>query len=399
MEFEQIVKRLEWLDTEQRKAKSSLAALDERMTSVEATANAVLAQLKELTKEVSKISSSAARLDQFNQLLAKQREDFSKMLDEADKKHQRGEGEAAKQHQKEFETLNKEFTQFKEISDVAEFRKELKTRSAEQLRLNDVILQLKPKIDEVLRVHEELKNTQPIYEEHRRQDVKRVTDLQGELTALRKRLDETRAKSEVNSDGLRNADNRINEIMASETERRTAQTAFLEQQSLAQLDRDRAFKEWRERFEEFKRQAASFESQVTAIGDTLHSAQKAQETYAELNSKLERRISEISEMQRLTEDRLRQEWVTFKADDQKRWTGFSLSQEEAMRDIRKDLDRFKERVITLDDLAQVLQDQMQQTADTTEKQLQELMNVSHEWMTAYQRIMGHGKKPAKKSTR
>jgi len=47
-------------------------------------------------------------------------------------------------------------------------------------------------------------------------------------------------------------------------------------------------------------------------------------------------------------------------------------------------------------VAQVLQDQMHQTTDTTEQQLQELMNVVHEWMTSYQRIMGHGKKTRKK---
>jgi hypothetical protein len=34
---------------------------------------------------------------------------------------------------------------------------------------------------------------------------------------------------------------------------------------------------------------------------------------------------------------------------------------------------------------------MHQTADATEQQLQELMNVAHEWLSAYERIMGHGK--------
>ena len=89
--------------------------------------------------------------------------------------------------------------------------------------------------------------------------------------------------------------------------------------------------------------------------------------------------------------------MTFKADDQKRWTGFSLSQEESVREMRKDMEKLKERVTALDDIAQVLQDQMQQTTDTTEKQLQELMNLTHEWMTTYQRIMGRGKKPTKTS--
>ena len=30
----------------------------------------------------------------------------------------------------------------------------------------------------------------------------------------------------------------------------------------------------------------------------------------------------------LTEERFRQEWVNFKADDQKRWTNYTLAQEE-----------------------------------------------------------------------
>jgi hypothetical protein len=100
-------------------------------------------------------------------------------------------------------------------------------------------------------------------------------------------------------------------------------------------------------------------------------------------------------MQRLTEDRLRQEWVSFKTDDQKRWTGYSLSSEESFRDIRKDIQKTAGRIVSMDDALQTLQDQMHQTTDTSEKELQELMNVVHEWMTSYQRIMGHGKKAKK----
>ena len=128
----------------------------------------------------------------------------------------------------------------------------------------------------------------------------------------------------------------------------------------------------------------------------MRGAKRAQEAYLELNTKLERRINEVTEMQRLAEDRLRQEWVSFKADDQKRWTGYSLSNEESFREIRKEAIKTAERIPPLGDALQVLQDQMHQTTDATEKELQELMNVIHEWMTSYQRIMGHGKKTIKK---
>ena len=137
------------------------------------------------------------------------------------------------------------------------------------------------------------------------------------------------------------------------------------------------------------------DSQIIDLDESIRAANRAQETYVDLNQKLERRINEITEMQRLAEERLRQEWITFKADDQKRWTGFSLSQEETLRDIRKDMNKLDEHATTVDDSMQTLQDQLHQTTDSTEQQLQELMNWAHEWLTAYERIMGHARKTSR----
>src|SRR5688500_20116409 len=104
-------------------------------------------------------------------------------------------------------------------------------------------------------------------------------------------------------------------------------------------------------------------------------------------------------MQRLSEDRQRQEWVTFKADDQKRWIGYTLSQNEGTKDLNRALQTLEERIPPLDDAIQTLQDQLHQTADATEQQLQQLMNVAQEWLSAYERIMGHRKKDNNKKGR
>jgi prefoldin subunit 5 len=216
---------------------------------------------------------------------------------------------------------------------------------------------------------------------------------------MRKRIEEAKAKADLNADSWKNMDNRIKELMLSETERKAAQNAFIDQQALAHRDRERIYKEWKERFDSIKLQTETFDSQVQSLEEMLRNAKRAQENYNELNTKLERRISEVTEMQRLSEDRLRQEWVTFKADDQKRWTGYTLSQDEGSRDVRRALQKLEERLPPLDESIQVLQDQLQQTTDTTEQQLQELMNVAHEWLSAYERIMGHGKKINSKKAR
>lgn len=401
MEFEQIIKRLDWLETEQRKTKASIAAVENKLTAIETSVDGVSKQVKALGKDISDISSAAARLNQFTELLSKQRDDFNKALDDLEKKYQRREREATKRHLEELEPVQVEVEKLKKTlpGEIAAVKADLKVRFADQLRLADSVAEVKPRIDDVLKVYEEVKGTQRILDENRRQDVKRVADLQGEVTALRKRIDEVRGRSDLSNDAVRNMENRISELLASESERKTTQQTFIEQQSLAQLERDRALKAWNEKLEEFKTTSHTLDTQLTAIDETLRTAKKVQETYTELNTKLERRITEVSEMQRLAEDRVRQEWVTFKADDQKRWTGYSLSQEESMRDLRKDMERYESRAANLDDAVQVLQDQMNQATETTEKQLQELMNVAHEWLTSYERIMGHGKKPTKKSSR
>src|SRR5512143_4288560 len=79
---------------------------------------------------------------------------------------------------------------------------------------------------------------------------------------------------------------------------------------------------------------------------------RAQETYEEIVQKFERRINEISEMQRLAEDRFRQELVAFKADDQKRWTSHTLSHDENQKDSRVGVTKLEERLTALEDFVQ-----------------------------------------------
>ncbi|MBL8100489.1 MAG: hypothetical protein JNK81_15000 [Anaerolineales bacterium] len=395
MEFEQIVKRLEWLDKQQRETKDSIASLNERLSSFEANVNVLSKQLKTFSKQMTDVVPAAKRIDQFETMVTKQRTDIMKVIDENEKNRTKNEKDSAKRTQSEISELNKVLTSLKSSMDVPEIKKQLKLRGDEIQRILNNMADLKSAVEDGKRSNEDVQRTMRAVDETRKNDLKRITDIQGELTALRKRIDESREKSAVNADNIRNIENRFTDLIASEQERKQAQNIFLEQQSLAQVERDRAWKDWQEKFNTFTKEAEGMESQLQKLDEAVRGAKKAQETYVELNTKLERRINEVTEMQRLTEDRLRQEWITFKADDQKRWTGHSLSSEESFRDMRKELQKNQEQVSALSDVSQTLQDQMHQTTDTAEKQLQEMMNAIHEWMSSYQRIMGHGKKTKK----
>ncbi|MBK7319802.1 hypothetical protein [Candidatus Villigracilis affinis] len=395
MEFEQIIKRLEWLDKQQRNNQDALTGLDGRLESFETTINAVSKQMKNFTRQITDVSPMEKRLDQFDTLMTRQRAEFVKLLEEKEKEQTRVTRENLKYVQTELTEIQKVIANIKTTTNLTEIKKQLKERGDEMQRVLNNVADLKFRVDEVARTKDDAVHALKAIEETRKNDLKRVADIQGEVTALRKRVDENRDKATITADSIRNVENRFTDLIASELERKQAQAAFLEQQTLAQIDRDRAWKEWKEKYESFQKEAANLDIHIQNLDEALRGAKKAQETYLELNTKLERRINEVTEMQRLAEDRLRQEWVSFKTDDQKRWTGYSLSSEESFRDIRKEVQKIETRITPLDDAAQVVQDQLHQTTDATEKQLQEMMNVIHEWMLSYQRIMGHGKKTKK----
>lgn len=396
MEFEQIAKRLEWLDNQQRKHETAVSGLEGRVASLETSVNALTKQLKELTKEISSIGPVAERANQFESMLTKQRNELTKMIEATEKRAEKREKEISKFQETEIIDINRRIEKVTLAAIKPEdVTREFKKHTLEEQRLALAVKDMQHQVDEAVKSTEPLFTAQKILEDARRQDAKRVADIQGELAAVRKRADEARDKVVIYGDSISNLENRMGELLETENERKESQTAFLTQQALAQVERDRSWKDWQTQYEAFKKQAANMDVQVAALDDSIRAAKRAQDAYTELNQKLERRIAEVSEMQRLAEDRIRQEWVAFKADEQKRWTGHSLSQEESMRDLRKDLDKVEERITLLDDTAQTLQDQIHQTTDTTEKQLQELMNVANEWLGTYERIMGHGKKTKK----
>ena len=122
-----------------------------------------------------------------------------------------------------------------------------------QRMLNNVS-DFKTHVEEATRSNDDVLHALKAMDETRKNDLKRVTDIQGELTAIRKRVDENREKDTMSADGLRNVENRFTDLIASELERKQAQTAFLEQQAIAQIDRDRAWKEWKEKYDTFQKE-------------------------------------------------------------------------------------------------------------------------------------------------
>lgn len=392
MEFEQIVKQLEWLDNERRKGKEAIAVLEERLAAIDSAMDALSQQIRSSEQNLSALSALPAKVDQLESSLPRLRDDLSNEISRVEKDADRQIQTMQRRHEEDLDGLRKALADLRKETDLTEIRRTLAALPKEDMRLRQELEDIAAKMEKALQQNEEMQQALRVAEEARRQDLKRLSSAQGEVTALRKRVEEQQEKIELNAHALRAIETQFREVLAAEADRKREQNAFFEKLSLAEIERERIWKSWVDSYEGFEEHTKEIEAHLQSLEDATRAAKKAEETFAELSQKLERRVNEITEIQRLGEERLRQEWVAFKADDQKRWTGYTLSQEEVLQGIHKKLEKVGETLTALDDSLQMLQDQLAQTTEISEERMQALMNWAHEWMTGYERVMGTSSK-------
>lgn len=389
MDLEQLNKRMDWLEGERRKDKLTISSLEERLASLEANIPPLGQQIKEINTDMARQSAQLSRFDQIETNLLQMRVETARSLETMEKTRSEREREAERTRRTEQEALNRAVGEVRKgLDPIPELKKSLQARQEEDYRLGRLIEELEAKVVENRRTDEEYRRSIRTIDEAHKSDSKRVTDMQGEVAALRKRLDEQRGRVELAGEAVRKTEMRMGEFQAAESERRQTQAVFFEKQTLWQLEREREWKDMQAQFNDITSQAANLETQLQTLDSTQRAVKRSQEAFDEITTRFERRVNEITEMQRLIEDRLRQEWVAYKSDDQKRWTNFTLGSEEQQRELTRQLEKYNERLVPLEDAAMEVRDRLQQMVEETQQRLQSLVAVSHQWIEDYERIFG-----------
>ncbi|HSB65856.1 MAG TPA: hypothetical protein VLD65_04710 [Anaerolineales bacterium] len=389
MEIEQLQKRIQWVEEDRRKEKDAIALLESKLVSLEGSLSASIQQGKNLSSEITRLSAIITRMDQYDQALVNTRLESKQAVDELDKSLKIRIDESEKIQRAQIKSYDGNIADLqKQLEIIPKLDKNMQARIDIEIGIRRSLDELRGKIDSVRVEEEEYTRTIRLLEDGRRQDAKRIVDLTGEVNALRKRMDDQRGQNELINTNLKKLETRLNELITVENERRDVMTNFINKQSVTQVERERTWKEWQTRFDSIEKQSVDIESQLVNLDTTHREVKRIQTNLEELTQRVERRISEITEIQRLSEDRFRQEWVTFKADDQKRWTNYTLTQEEQRNEATKQFEKLSEQTTHLEDELQEVKDLMQQANEMVEKRLQSILAIAHEWVTTYERTMG-----------
>jgi uncharacterized protein YukE len=118
---------------------------------------------------------------------------------------------------------------------------------------------------------------------------------------------------------------------------------------------------------------------MKAYEETYRGIKQLHKEMEQVIERLDRRINEITEMQRLAEDRTKQEWSGFRADDQKRWNTYKLTNDEQWREHSRQHEKISKQ---LEDLQARLADVVSgidSLSESQERKVLDLIGVIRGW--------------------
>lgn len=389
MENNEILMRFDFMDAERRKDKQLITNLQEQVSSLQEVITAQKREIKHLSAEMKKSSANMVRYDEHEETIAKLRVDHAKLITEIEKKINLLEKTLTAQRKDDQDTLNIRLLELQnELKAVNEIKKDVQSKIENDFQINQRIDELARTLADLSLKDTELEHGIKLVEDSIRIDSKRVSDLTIDLTALRKKIDEERTAVDSQREYVRKLEAQINDLVNREQLRHQEQIAFIEAQSRQEIDRESFFKDLQEKASQFQAIRDAIQSQMAEVQQASRSLKKSQTEFEELNERLDRRLNEIAEMNRLMEERFRQEWLAFKADDQKRWTNYSLGQEEALRVVDRELNQLTDRITNVEDTIQNLLDQVHVINEETEKRVKGLLTLANENLSSFERSIG-----------
>ena len=349
MEINQIASMIEWLDEERRRDKALIAALAERVAHQSDSVDTMQRRVNTVESDQALIKQEALPAKKEHDIIEQVRQDMEQMLENAEARRLTAEREAERRLELQRENIQRAVAELSEKADRLERRlANISDIQTEGDRLTNAMRLLNQEVDDLTKKLEGPDRRLSFLEEQRRTDARRLAEIESELPEYKKSVDSLPPKLALLEDlALRN-DRRIQDFNNVDRERRDQIQQFIDQQQLLAQQRDQQLAELSKRFgvhdEELQKNIERFEVWAQAYREM----KRIVDDFNRIGERLERRISEASEMQRLSEERFRGEWKDWRDEDQKRWKQLTLSSDEVWRNHDREFENFTKRIDSLE---------------------------------------------------
>ncbi len=345
MEINQIASMIEWLDEERRRDKALIATLEERVALQSDSVDTMQRRVNSVESDQAMIKHEALPANREHDIIEQVRQDMEQMLENAEARRLTAEREAERRLELQRENIQRAVAELGEKADRLERQlTNISDVQTEGDRLTNAMRLLNQEVDDLTKKLEGPDRRLSFLEEQRRTDARRLAELETEMPEFKRAVDSQQPKLALLEDLAVRNERRIQDYNNLDRERRDQIQQFIDQQQLMVQQRDQQLAELTKRFgvhdEELQKNIERFEVWAQAYREM----KRIVDDFNRIGDRLERRIGESSEMQRLSEERFREEWNDWRDEDQKRWKQLTLSSDEVWRNHDREFSNFIKRI-------------------------------------------------------
>ena len=375
---------VEWLEEQRMKDRKLLAAMHEQLAALETAQRQLLARVAEFEADLQKARAAAVQSTKVPDLLDQLRGEIGQLLDGVEQRRSKAEREAEKHRLQDRDLVNGQLADLLKRVEALRVVDELAARKEGEMRLFQMAGDMRQRLDVVVRGDGERTAALASIQEQRRQDAKRMTDMYSELQQARRRVDELKARADVMQDVAVRSDARVGEMLGMETERHTRQAAWLEQQNLVQLERERGAREVQAALTASETLLREFSQRMDIYAESHREMQRTAQSFGDQTARLDRAVVEAREAQRLLTDRMLEEWNEFAAADQRKWNAHLLSRDEQWREHLNRHSVELARLAVVEQGARDAADLLRALQKTDQTRLKALLEIVHEALSPYE---------------
>ena len=382
MDQKQIEKRLKWLDEQRIKDSEQLQALIDRNKYLEESIEKLDRKFLALSDETSRTAALATKINQMDDALAKHRNEISRQLKDVEERRTEKEKHLESLRKTDQKGFSKRLDDVrKELLRLEKYEQLLDDRREEELRIYKEFNSIKDQLEHMVEELKTEKRKADSLSENQKQVGKRLTKIESLNERQKKGLDGVNARVESLESLSRRLEVRANEFQMSEKERFETQELWMESQGLKIVEFEKSWKEWGQRYSAFEKRAETIDERMIAYEETHRILRQMQSDLEDVLERLERRITEVGEMQRLAEDRVKHSWGEFQSEDHRRWSTYTLTLDERWNEHTRLHDKLRSDT---DEMSSNLTDGLDRLVEiegSDRRRLAELLSTLREWMT------------------
>jgi hypothetical protein len=333
-----------WLDEEHRRDREELAKLDQRLQSMAIEKQEQARRIQDLEGRLASTHAQLARFTQIEQALQQLKNEVVVLLDKQTEARLHAEREAERARLSDREALGRSVAEIrKELTRLARVEEDLVTRQAEDQRLGEMVLALRQSVNGVSKDLDERTRSLPYMVEQRAQDNKRIAQLQAENVELLKRTDGIANRVPLLDERMQRMEKELQRIQPLPEQLRQDQQVFLETQKLADVERTRQMGQWAQDFAAQRELIEKQNLRMREFDARYEAAGRAIKALEEFQAQIVHGQKQVSELQRLAEERQRKELGDWQAENEQRWKKETLRWDYALQEQAKVNQKFTDR--------------------------------------------------------